>query len=228
MKLAAVGDLHCRVEQSGYWASRLRAVNDEADVLLLTGDLTLNGGLDQLDVLLGELRVVTVPVVTVLGNHDYASGRARVFGERLRRAGIRNLEGAATTVGDVTFVGAMGAEGGFTDSPEKRRWSYAEQQVMARLTHYLQAADGGPRVVVLHYAPILQTLEGEARRLLPVLGSTALEVAIDTAGADLVLHGHAHFGTHAGMTRGGVPVYNVALPVLQRAGYATPYRIFEV
>ncbi|HSH80706.1 MAG TPA: metallophosphoesterase [Herpetosiphonaceae bacterium] len=228
MKLAAVGDLHCRVEQSGYWAPRLRAVNDEADVLLLTGDLTLNGGLDQLDVLLGELRVVTVPVVTVLGNHDYASGRARVFGERLRRAGIRNLEGAATTVGDVTFVGAMGAEGGFTDSPEKRRWSYAEQQVMARLTHYLQAADGGPRVVVLHYAPILQTLEGEARRLLPVLGSTALEVAIDTAGADLVLHGHAHFGTHAGMTRGGVPVYNVALPVLQRAGYATPYRIFEV
>ncbi len=228
MKVAAVGDLHCRVEQRGYWAPRLCTVNDEADVLLLTGDLTLNGGLDQLDVLLNELRAVTVPVVTVLGNHDYAAGRAFVFAERLRRAGIRNLEGAATTVGGVTFVGAMGVEGGFTDSPEKRRWSYAERQIMARLTHYLEAADDAARVVVLHYAPILQTLEGEARRLLPVLGSTALEVAIDTAGADLVLHGHAHFGTHAGTTRGGVPVYNVALPVLERSGYTKPYRIFEV
>ena len=196
--------------------------------MLLAGDLTLNGGLDQLDVLLQELKAIHVPIITVLGNHDYAGGKAFLIAERLRRAGIQNLEGAATTLGDVTLVGAMGVEGGFAGVPAKRRWSYAERQIMARLQHYLSAPESRRRVVLLHYAPIEATIEGEPRRLFPVLGSTALEVAIDAVGADLVLHGHAHFGTHEGMTSSGTPVYNVALPVLERSGYQTAYRVFEI
>ena len=225
MKLAAVGDLHCSRSHVGFWAPRLRPVSDEADILLLAGDLTLTGDPQELRVLLDELAAVSIPIIAVLGNHDYASGRARVIAESLRRARIQHLEGSTTTVGNVAIVGAMGIDGGFAP----RRWNYAEKQIMARLQHYLTtAAEATRRVGLLHYAPILATLAGEPDAMVPLLGSSALESAIDAAGADLVLHGHAHYGSLTGHTRSGVPVFNVALPVLERAGYTMPYRIFDL
>jgi Icc-related predicted phosphoesterase len=225
MKLAAVADIHCERGHRGLWAPLLEPVNRQADALLLAGDLTLTGDLGELAVLLEELKRVSVPIVAVLGNHDYDGGRARVFAERLRRAGIACLEGGATEIGDITVTGAMGVEGGFAPA---RRWSYAERQLMARLEHYLSAAATSRRVVLLHYAPILATLGDEPADLHELLGSSALEAAIDAAGADLILHGHAHGGAPEGRTRSGIPVYNVALPVLQRAGYTTPYRIIDI
>ena len=226
MKIAVVADIHCERGHRGFWAPRLEPVNGQADALLLAGDLTLTGDLGELAVLLDELKIVTVPIVAVLGNHDYDGGRARMIAERLRRAGITCLEGGATEVGDLTVTGAMGVEGGF--SPAVRRWSYAERQLMARLEHYLSAATTSRRVVLLHYAPILATLGDEPAELHELLGSSALETAIDEAGADLILHGHAHGGAPEGRTRAGIPVYNVALPVLQQAGYTAPYRIIDI
>lgn len=226
VRIAAVADLHCTVEQQGGWAARFESVNDAADVLLLAGDLTLSGDMRELKVLLGELAVVKIPIVAVLGDHDYNTGRAFLLSETLRRAGIQNLEGGGTELGDLVVAGGMGVEGGFR---KRRRWAYAERQFMARLEHYLSAsATTAKRVALLHYAPITATLQGEQEELYEVLGSSAMEAAIDAVGADLVLHGHAHYGVAEGRTRGGVPVYNVALPVLERASFATPYRVFEL
>lgn len=227
MRIAAVGDLHCEVGQSGFWARQLAPVHQDADILLLAGDLTASGTRAELDVLLGELASITIPIVAVLGNHDYDDGQSVTIAETLRRKGIHHLEGSATDIDGVMFVGSMGVEGGFKGGA-RRRWSYAEQQLMARLRHYLGVGAGTRRVVLLHNAPILATLEGEPRDLLPVLGSSAMESAIDEAGADLIIHAHAHHGTLEGRTQAGIPVYNVALPVLQRAGYEQPYRIFEL
>jgi Icc-related predicted phosphoesterase len=179
----------------------------------------------ELDVLLGELAVVHIPMVAVLGNHDYDGGRAFLFVEALRRARIQHLEGAGTVLGDLAVAGGMGVEGGFA---KRRRWDIAERQFMARLEHYLVDAGTARRVALLHYAPIVGTLGDEPEDMYETLGSSAMEAAIDAAGADLVIHGHAHNGVAEGRTRGGVPVYNVALPVLQRAGFTTPYRLFEV
>lgn len=227
MRIAAVADLHCEASDQGRWSSVLRPVNDEADLLLIAGDLTCSGEPRELAVLLDELRVITIPIVTVLGNHDYDGGRARVLAETLRRAGINNLAGNAVEIGGVAFVGGVGVEGGFAQGTA-RRWSYAEQQFMTRLRHYLSVAETTRRVAVLHYAPVAGTLQGEDEDLFPLLGSSAMGVVIDEVGADLVIHGHAHHGVAESTTCSGVPVVNVSLPVLQRAGYLTPYRIFEV
>lgn len=227
MRLAAVSDIHCQAGDEGRWSARLGAANEQADCLLLAGDLTLAGDLAELRVLLGELERITIPIIAVLGNHDYDGGRARVLAETLRRAGIHLLEGSSVQVGGVAFVGGMGVEGGFARGP-RRRWSYAEQQFMARLKHYLEAAASMPRVVVLHYAPISATLAGEDADLWPLLGSSAMETAVDAAGADLIIHGHAHHGALEGRTAGGVPVFNVSLPVLEGGGSATSYRLFTI
>ncbi len=225
MRLAAMADLHCTAGDRGMWAPRVAPVNDVADALLLAGDLTAAGDMRELQVLLGELAVVRIPIVAVLGNHDYDGGRAFLFVEALRRAEIQNLEGAGTVLGEVAVAGGMGVEGGFA---KRRRWDIAERQFMARLEHYLADAGTARRVALLHYAPIVGTLGDEPEDMYETLGSSAMEAAIDAAGADLVIHGHAHNGATEGHTRGGVPVYNVALPVLQRAGFTTPYRLFEV
>jgi Icc-related predicted phosphoesterase len=200
-------------------------VNDAADVLLLAGDLTANGDTTELGVLIGELSVVKIPIVAVLGNADYDGGRAYLLSETLRRAGVQNLEGGGADLGALVVAGGMGVEGGFG---KRRRWDIAEQQFMARLEHYLSAGGTARRIALLHYAPITATLQGEPEDSYDVFGSSAMETAIDAAGADLVIHGHAHNGAPEGRTKGGVPVYNVALPVLERAGFDTLYRVFEL
>ena len=136
------------------------------------------------------------------------------------------LEGSATSIRGAAIVGAMGVEGGFARKSH-RRWSYAERQLMERLKYYLAATEGEHRVVLLHYAPIVATLGNEPEDLHELLGSSAMEVAIDAVGADLIVHGHAHFGAPVGQTVAGIPVYNAALPVLEAHGYTRPYRIFE-
>ena len=227
MKLAAVGDLYCEVGHVGHWAPRLAPVNAEAELLLLAGDLTHGGELAELDVLLAELKGVTIPIVAVLGDRDYEAGRARVILERLRRTGIATLEGGSTTVGDVTVVGAVGVEGGFDAAPT-RRWSYAERQLMARLEHYLADAAQSQRVVLLHYAPIHPGSPIQGADDVAALGSSSMAAAVDVTGADLALHAHVTEGMGEGRTAQDTPVFNVALPVLERLGFGTPYRVFDV
>lgn len=73
------------------------------------------------------------------------------------------------------------------------------------------------RIALLHFSPVDDTLVGERLEIYPFLGSYLLAEAIDRVGADLVLHGHAHGGSEKGVTAGGVPVRNVAQPVIGHA-----------
>ncbi len=227
MRIAAVGDICCEAIHTGYWAQRLQGVNHEADVLLLAGNLTKGGTKEELAVLLGELATFTIPVVAVLGENDYEDGNATTIYDSLRRAGFNHLEGSSTEIDGVTFVGSMGVEVGFHGGV-KRRWSYAERQLMTRFEHYLQSAGDARRVVLLHNSPILATVEGEEPDFLEEDGSSAMEQAIDQAGANLIVHARAAKGALEGTTQGGIPVYNVSLPLLEQHGMARPYRIFTV
>ena len=72
-------------------------------------------------------------------------------------------------------------------------------------------------------------MEGEPPEIYPFLGSSRLEEPINRHRPDVVFHGHAHRGRLEGATSGGVPVYNVALPLLRRSSpERPPFRVVEV
>jgi Icc-related predicted phosphoesterase len=224
--IAAVGDLHCGragMSQAAVQAM-LAAVGARADVLLLLGDLT-DWGLPEEAHLLGSAlaRTVRVPIIGVLGNHDYESGRAPEVRAILSDAGVVLLDGEVHEVGDVAFVGAKGFAGGFgrrTLEP----WGEAAMKAFVRealdeamkLESALAKTRSARRVALLHYAPIEGTVEGEPREIYPFLGSSRLEEPLDRYQVDVVFHGHAHRGSLEGRTTRGAPVYNVAAPLLRR------------
>lgn len=234
IRLAAAGDLHCRKDSAGHFAPWFGRLHREADVLLLAGDLTNWGELAEAEVLARELASVQLPVLCVLGNHDYHGDHVSGVREILEDAGVVVLEKESTVVevqGETLgVVGTKGFGGGFGAAcvapfgePEIKlflRETYAcaeaiEQGLASLTTDY--------RVVLLHYAPIAATLRGESPGVHAFLGSSLLGEPIDAMGADLVLHGHAHRGTSHGATPGGIPVRNCAIPVLRR-----PYALYEL
>jgi Icc-related predicted phosphoesterase len=232
IRIAAVGDLHIGIDGAGWLRPHLRELGENADALLLAGDLTRGGDPDEASVLVAELEDVDIPIVAVLGNHDYHAGRESELRAILGDAGMTVLEGAATTLScdGTTFgiAGVKGFGGGFAGAcgsdfgePEMKAFIRHTRHVAARLEQALEGIDAAHRVVLMHYAPVEDTLRGERLEIYPFLGSYLLAEAIDAAGADLVLHGHAHRGREKGMTPGGVHVRNVAQPVIQRA-----YRVY--
>jgi Icc-related predicted phosphoesterase len=237
VRIAAVGDLHAGVERDSI--ERLDAgfdrVADHADLLLLAGDLTRCGTPEEVRVVAEALTRAGVPTAAVLGNHDHHAGRAGEVVGVLESAGVVVLEGAAATFDvagcRVGVAGAKGFGGGFagacvTEFGEDETKAFASHatQVADRLSAAMAACDAvDVRIVLLHYSPVRDTLRGESPELYPFLGSYLLAEAIDDAGADLVVHGHAHNGSERGMTPGGVRVRNVAQPVIRRA-----YRVFEL
>lgn len=232
IRIAAIADVHVGEDSVGKLAPHLEHLGDEADVLLIAGDLTRVGTVAEARALVGELKVVRVPVVAVLGNHDYECDHAVEITEILRDAGVQVLEGAATTVRiDGTRLGVAGTKGfggGFVGAcasdfgePEMKLFIRHTRQMADTLEESLRSLDTDVRVALLHYSPIEGTLHGERLEIWPFLGSYLLGEAIDRAGADLVVHGHAHGGTEKGHTAGGIPVRNVAQPVLK-----APYRVF--
>jgi Icc-related predicted phosphoesterase len=232
IRLAAVGDLHVGEDSRGLWAPHLRKLARECDVLLLAGDLTRAGTVAEADVLAEELRAATVPTVAVLGNHDYHSDAERAVTDRLRRIGVRVLEGTGTVIeaGGVRIgvAGTKGFGGGFAGAcgsdfgePEMKAFIRHTQRLSDQLARTLEELDADLRVALLHYSPIPATLQGERLEIYPFLGSYLLAEAIDRSGADLVLHGHAHGGTERGVTPAGVRVRNVAQPVIRSA-----YRVY--
>jgi uncharacterized protein len=221
IQVAAAGDLHCDEEGRERVAAAFAEVQHEAQLVLLAGDLTTHGKPEEAAVLADAVRGVDVPVVAVLGNHDFHSGRDREVVEVLRSAGITVLERDSTVLdvagARVGIVGAKGFVGGFPGSniPDfgepSLRALYAETTVeVEAIERGLDAiADCALRIVLLHYAPTMTTLVGEPEGLWIVLGSHRLAAPIAAHRADLVLHGHAHEGTFEGSI-GAVPVYNVA------------------
>lgn len=237
MRVAAVGDVHAGADSAGLLGPGFVGIEEHADVLLLAGDLTRCGTPDEAMVLAGELREVTIPKVAVLGNHDHHDGRAEAVIDVLVSQGIRVLEGHAVVL-DVGgerlgVAGVKGFGGGFAGASatafgedEMKAFIAHTQAVSHRLSDALSALDRcdcDARVALLHYSPVPDTLVGERLEIYPFLGSQLLAEAIDRAGADLALHGHAHAGSEQGITPGGVPVRNVAMPVLRCA-----YRVFAL
>jgi Icc-related predicted phosphoesterase len=233
IRVAAVGDVHVGVDSAGRLGPRLAGLADRADLFLLAGDLTHRGRPEEAKVLAEELRDVGVPTVAVLGNHDYHSDEQEAVTEVLEEAGIRVLEGDSTVVQvggrRVGIAGSKGFGGGFAGAcasdfgePEMKAFVGHTKALAARLEHALAGLRADRRIALLHYAPVAETLAGEPREIYAFLGSYLLAEAVDRAGADLVVHGHAHRGSRNGTTPGGVPVRNVAAPVIGRA-----YEVFQ-
>ncbi|NJQ00303.1 metallophosphoesterase family protein [Streptomyces zingiberis] len=231
IRVAAVGDIHMAPDTRGLLRPAFDTLGDHADLLLLAGDLTRHGTPEEARVVAGEIAGLPVPVIAVLGNHDHQDDRPGELADILRDAGATVLEGTATTL-DIggTTVGVAGAKGfcgGFAGrsagefgEPEMKAFVRATRLGADSLRAALDglAGDGCVvRIALTHFSPVRDTLAGEPLEIFPFLGSYQLAEAIDGAGADLAVHGHAHLGTEHGMTAGGVPVRNVAQPVIRRA-----------
>jgi Icc-related predicted phosphoesterase len=232
IRLAAVGDVHCGTDMRAQIRSQFASVPDHADGLLLAGDLTRLGLPEEARVFIDALRELSgVPIAAVLGNHDHQSDRQDEVRDIFENSGVRVLDGSSVVwdLGGVrvAIVGTKGFGGGFegthaTAFGEREMKAYAEhtRDLADRLDSCLgDVADADLTILLLHYAPIRDTLAGEPREIFPFLGSYLFAELADRHGVDLVLHGHAHRGTERGLTPGGIPVRNVAQAVIQQ-GYA--------
>ncbi len=236
VRVAAVGDLHCKRSSSGAFQALFSRIVESADVLALCGDLTDRGLPDEARVLAKELQAVKIPKIAVLGNHDFESDAAGEVVEILTGAHVQILDGTAVEISGIGFVGAKGFAGGFGDRA-LQAWGEAATKVFVResvdetlkLESALARLRTPGRVVLLHYSPVVDTVDGEPREIFPFLGSSRLEEPLNRYAASVVFHGHAHRGQPEGKTSGGVPVYNVALPLLQHLyPDRSPFRVVEI
>lgn len=235
MRIAAVGDLHCRADTRRTIPVALRGVDEEAEVLLLAGDLTDHGTAEEAHWLAEELSQVKMEKCAVLGNHDYESGQEGEVRKILSEAGVHVLDGEPWALNDLGIAGVKGFAGGF-DQSQLQRFGEAALKAFVdtciaeelKLEKALFQLRTRSRVALLHYSPCRQTLEGEPLEIFPFLGATRLSGPLDQLRPNLALHGHAHRGTLRGATRGGVPVFNVALPVLRRLDKPLGYLTLDV
>lgn len=236
IRVAAVGDLHVGDDSAGIYAPVLSRANADADVFLIAGDLTRIGTEEEAEVLAGELQSIEIPVVAVLGNHDYESNAEVKVRRIVTATGAKVLEGDSCVIevggmrlgvaGVKGFGGGfLGASGSDFGEPEMKAFICHTKHVASTLARALEGLAGTCDAVValLHYAPVPETLEGERLEIYPFLGSYLLAEAIDSIGADAVFHGHAHHGSEKGETPAGIPVHNVALPLIR-----DPYRVVVV
>lgn len=233
LRVGVTGDMHFDEHARGSLAELFRRVNEEVNVLALVGDLTTHGQPEQMALFLEELEAVDVPVVTVLGNHDHEGEATDELCDMLSEAGVTVLDGDAVVIDGVGFTGVKGFAGGFGrwalgpfGEPLIKQFVQAAVDESLKLERGLRELTTEHKIVLLHYAPIPETLEGEPSEIRAFLGSSRLLSPIETLGADVVFHGHAHHGTYRGETPGGIPVYNVAMHVLQEEGI--PLHIHEV
>jgi Icc-related predicted phosphoesterase len=236
LRIAAVADVHCSKTNQGALQPIFAAASEMADVLLVCGDLTDYGYPEEARNFVAELGVVKIPVLVVLGNHDYESGNAEEVKKILTEARVRVLDGDAVEIGGVGFAGVKGFGGGFgrrTLEPwgEDATKAFVHEAVSEalKLESALARLETPQRIAVLHYAPIEATVEGEPREIFPFLGSSRLEEPLNRYRVAAAFHGHAHRGAPEGRTSAGIPVYNVALPVLRRTlSEQLPLKIVEV
>jgi Icc-related predicted phosphoesterase len=235
MRIAATADLHFTPERAPALEEQLKKVRDEADMLIVAGDLTNYGQPPEMEGLIATLQRLQVPIIVVLGNHDYESGREHQLGEMLTSAGIKVLDGTAYEHNGVGFAGTKGFVGGFGrgaltafGESEVKTFVKAAMDEGVKLERAMAQLRTPKRVVVLHYAPIAATVAGEAPEIFCYLGTSRLIEVVDRHGADLVLHGHAHNGFPEGKSASGIPVHNVALPLLQAQKPPAAYKVFDL
>jgi Icc-related predicted phosphoesterase len=237
IRVGAVADLHYTKTSQGVLQSLFEHANNAVDLLLLGGDLTDFGLPEEAQVLARDLKAtVKTPIIAVLGNHDYEAGKQKEVGDILCEAGVKVLEGDAVEVRGVGIGGAKGFLGGFgrgtleawgEDAVKKFVQAAVEEALL--LERALARLRTPHRLALLHYAPIRATVEGEPPEIHAFLGCGRLEEPLNRFGIHAVFHGHAHRGTFTGKTTTGIPVYNVALPLLRRARPdAPPLHVHEL
>ncbi len=235
MRIAATADLHFTPQRFAALHEQLNRVRDDADIFVVAGDLTNFGQPDEMEPLLNAFVRLRVPVVAVLGNHDYESDKQDELMRMMVAGGVKVLDGSTYQRDGVGFAGTKGFVGGFGrglltafGEAEVKTFVRAGIDEAVKLERAMSQLRTDKRVVVLHYSPIAATVEGEAREIYPFLGSSRLAEVVDRHGADLVLHGHAHNGKPDGSTAGGIPVHNVAITLLQAQNPSMVYRVFDV
>ena len=225
IRIAAVGDLHYDSGRGVSFRDMFSDVNRKADILVICGDMTTHGKPDQMAGFVDELAGVTIPIVAVLGNHDHEGGMPEEVSEVLRARGVHVLDGGTVVIEGIGFAGVKGFAGGFGRGALApfgelliKEFVQAALDESLKLENALRSLHTEVRIAVLHYAPILDTIIGEPEVIFPFLGSSRLLDPIETIGAHAVFHGHAHHGTFQGATPGGIPVFNVAMPILEERG----------
>jgi Icc-related predicted phosphoesterase len=224
VRVAAIGDVHCTNTSQGALQPLFQQIGDSADILVLCGDLTDYGLPEEAQVLAKELTTsLKIPVVAVLGNHDFESGQAQEVQHILSDAGVKILDGGGCEVHGIGFAGVKGFAGGFGEralrpwgEESMKRFVHEVIDEALKLERAIARLQTAQRIVVLHYSPVRATVEGEAPEIFPFLGSSRLEEPLNHYPVTVIFHGHAHHGSPEGQTQRGVPVYNVALPLLRR------------
>jgi Icc-related predicted phosphoesterase len=237
MRVAAVADVHCSRTSAGSFLELFAEARRTADVLVLPGDLTDYGLPEEITLLVNELAAAEgMPTVAVLGNHDYEAGKEEEIHRILSDSGVIVLDGDSCEIDGVGFAGVKGFGGGFGRGAlgawgEPAIKSFVQEAVneAIKLETALARLRTQRRVVVMHYSPVVATVEGEPREIFPYLGSSRLEEPLSRYPVDVVFHGHAHRGAPEGRTMAGVPVFNVSLPLLRRTRPEGPIvRVFEI
>jgi Icc-related predicted phosphoesterase len=237
LRIAAAADLHCTKSGKGHFHPLFAEASQAADVLLLCGDLTDYGLPEEAHVLAEEIRsFATIPILAVLGNHDYESGQTAELTRILTEAGVQMLDGECCEIRGVGFAGVCGFGGGFgrrmlNPWGEPLIKSFVQEAIDhgVKLERALGRIETAQRVVLLHYAPIRETVVGEDPEIFPFLGSTRLEGPLNRFNVQLAFHGHAHNGQPEAKTSAGVPVFNVSLPILKRVQPERPwFRLVEI
>jgi Icc-related predicted phosphoesterase len=236
VRLAAVGDVHCTRSSQGAFQGFFGQAAESADILLLCGDLTDYGLPEEAHILAKELTAAKIPIVAVLGNHDFESDQANEVRDILCNAGVTLLDGDACEVEGIGFAGVKGFAGGFGSRAlgpwgEKAIKQFVEEAVSEalKLESALARLRTPQRVALLHYSPIEATVKGEPLEIYPFVGSSRLEEPLNRYPVTAVFHGHAHHGAPEGRTQVGVPVYNVSMPLLRRRyPDGPPFRLLEI
>jgi Icc-related predicted phosphoesterase len=237
VRVAAMGDLHCGKKSEGQFQALFSSAAQQADLLVLCGDLTDYGLPEEAQVLVKEMAsVAKLPTIAVLGNHDFESGHEREVWQIFVDAGIQMLDGDAVEVDGIGFAGAKGFAGGFGrgtlgawGEPAVKVFVQEAINEAMKLESALARLRTGRRIAILHYAPIRATVENEPVEIFPFLGCSRLEDPLNRYPVTAVIHGHAHNGCPMGHTAAGVPVYNVAFPLLRKMfPDQPPFRILEI
>jgi Icc-related predicted phosphoesterase len=236
MRIAATADLHFGKSSTGLLQPLLSQITTGADVLVMAGDLTDYGTADEARNLVKDLAVsVKIPIVAVLGNHDFEAGAERDIQKILIDHGVCILDGDTCEVQGVGFAGVKGFAGGFGrralgpwGEPIIKQFVHEAVNEALKLESALARLRTDKKIVVMHYAPVQSTVEGEPCEIYPYLGCSRLEEPLTRYAVTAVVHGHAHNGKPEGRTSTDVPVYNVAYPLLRKLTPQQPFRILEI
>ncbi|HYE34200.1 metallophosphoesterase family protein [Methylocaldum sp.] len=237
VRLAAIGDLHYTLSSQGMLQTICAYVSENADILLLCGDIVDYGRAEEARLFVKELNAgVKIPILGVLGNHEYEAGQVHEVQHIFSDAGIILLDGDAHEIHGIGFAGVKGFAGGFGEHAlqawgESTLKQFVHEAVdeSLKLESALAKLRTRHRIALLHYAPVRATVEGEPVEIYPFLGSSRLEEPLNRYSVTAVFHGHAHRGHPTGKTSGNIPVYNVAVPLLRRAfPDRPPVRLIEL